>query len=1246
MLINDIAKGEIEILDLLQLDKGAIEEKLTGISRDDKETAFDLEFGPLVRFKIIHTGPRSTMVLISAHHIICDGWSLDVLLKEIGTFYSSLKNNESPSPIIPYQFSQYALNLSLPSTVGLHASSMAYWKSSFRKPAQNLELPYDNNRGSTRTYDSGYCSRVISADVVNKLTEISNKTGISTFALMFAAFNILLYRLSNQSDIVVAVPFAGQPIVGKDELIGHCVNLLPIRSTVRGTDKAIDYCKLVQRSIIEAHENHHCTYGSLIRELKITRAANKMPLVSIGFTNSRMYKTGELKFKDLIPDYELEPRSFETFDLYMNAREHHGVTELRCQFNNHLFDEASIKNRLAEFEMLLDGIGTNPETLIQFIDLISQSEKNELTAINNETSTEIPEILLHDLFVEQCAVSPDALAIEFENQQVTYQQLDERSTIIAALLIEKGVQPNDFIGIYLDRSIEFIICILAVLKSGAAFLPLDPDFPAQRIEYMLTNSQAPILITDSELSSDISTMSNERLLITDSLWLNKNERESEIRQPDLSNRDQEKSAYILYTSGSTGKPKGVQISHLAVVNFISSMIRQFPMSKNDNLLAVTTFSFDISLLEIFLPLSTGAKITLAGKRETIDGGKLCKLIREKAITFLQATPTTWRMILFSQPPDLKSLTALCGGEAMPIDLKNDLVGKVKSLWNMFGPTETTIWSSSYEIKDKNSPVLIGKPIDNTRLLILDGSLQPVARGVTGDLYIGGAGLSLGYLELPELTDENFIICPFSKDHKTKIYKTGDLARIAKCGNYQHMGRVGSQVKINGFRIELGEIETLLSTHDGIRESVCTLWEKSDFDKQLVAFYRSEHSEEIPGLGEYLQKSLPDYMVPKHFIQIDKIPLTPNGKVDRKKLPTTFDGQEPDSGSNYAAPQNDFELILVNIWKRVLGLKRVGTKDNFFELGGHSISAIILIQEIEKAVDIIIDFGMIFNSPTIRQLVESIESKERIKESILVPLQSDGDGIPLFCICGIHLYQELAIQIGKQHPVFGIYVAEEQKLLEKALNRESSNISVKEIAEVYCKIIRRQQPNGPYILTGVSFGGVVCFEAAKILQAEGEEVKMIILLDAILRKGIVRNWGKWVLYHLKQIYQKGPLYYSQQVSARLPGKIPKLINKINPSEDKNPTPENDREAARFRDEAYRKAICKHESKMKPYFGDAILVRAQDKSNWSNYSSFRADYGWGNLIKGKLLIKDNPGDHLGILKSPYVNNLAKMLKPYLM
>lgn len=709
----------------------------------------------------------------------------------------------------------------------------------------------------------------------------------------------------------------------------------------------------------------------------------------------------------------------------------------------------------------------------------------------NETEREYPRrVCVHELFERQAQTNPSRVAVAFEGQKLTYGELNCRANQVARYLRERGVGPDVLVGLCVERSVDMVVGLLAILKAGGAYVPLDPAYPKDRVAYIMEDANSPVLITERRLLGALPEQQAEIVLIGED-W-------ARIGQEESSNLghvvESSNLAYVIYTSGSTGKPKGVQLEHRSVVNFLCSMQAEPGLEPSDVIAAVTTLCFDIAGLEIYLPLITGASVVIVSRDDASDGKRLQARMRESAVTVMQATPATWRLLLESGWPGDKDLKILCGGESFPRELADKLLPHCKSLWNMYGPTETTIWSAVQRVgPGTEATVPIGRPIANTQFYIVDENLQPVSLGQEGQLLIGGDGLARGYNNRPDLTNNKFIPDHFRAVEGARLYQTGDLARYLPDGTISFLGRIDHQVKIRGYRVELGEIEAVLSTHPSVRQCVVVAREQGG-DKKLVGYL-------VPGadqkpvsrvLREFLKTQLPDYMIPSAFVVVSALPLTPNGKIDRGALP----GPSRENSAmevDLIAPRNELERQLVAIWENILKISPIGVTDNIFDLGVDSVLAAELFARIEKALGRNLPPGPLFQAPTIESLAALLRRSETVsKWTSLVSIQPRGSKAPLFCVHGgagtVLLFNSLARHLAPERPVYGLQAR-------GLYGRNLPHSNVKDMAAHYVKEMRSLQAHGPYLIGGWCFGGVVAYEMAQQLQSAGEKVDLLVMFNA-------------------------------------------------------------------------------------------------------------------------------------------------------
>ncbi|HVE87147.1 MAG TPA: amino acid adenylation domain-containing protein, partial [Myxococcales bacterium] len=934
-------------------------------------TPFDLAKGPLARAELVKLSPTRHQLIFTAHHIVCDGWSAAVLMKDWGQLYSALAAGK-PAALPPADpISAYATEISRQERTPTHDADEAYWTNRFAGEAPVLELPADRPRPPLKTYASRREDAVLPEELVTRIKKAGSKERVSLFAMLLAGFHALLSRLSNQNDVVVGIPAAGQAAEGHQELVGHAVSMLPIRAQLDPHKPVKALLSEVRLHLLDAQEHQSFTIGSLLKKLPIKRDPSRLPLMSVIFNVDRGVGPAGLPFSGLQGQLSANARRFETYELFVNAVEYAGKITLECQYNADLFDQATIRRWLHAYERLMRGVVEDLEgqkgAPLGSLPLLSDDELRQLDAWNAESALPVDGAArVHDLIAAQARRTPDAPAIRFEGRQLTYRQLDARADALAGRLRELGVRRGQRVGLAVERSPEMVVGLYGILKSGAAYVPLDPGYPKDRLAFMVQDGALEVVVTQKQVAQELELKTRHLVLVEDLPAA------ADPLSPSADDAQTEDAAYVIYTSGSTGKPKGVQVPHRAVVNILHSCQRTPGMTAKDVVLAVTTLSFDIAVSELILPFTTGATVEIASREVASDGARLLALLKKSGATFMDATPATYRLLLSAGWTGGDLHKCICTGEAMPRDLAQELVKRVPSVWNGYGPTETTVWSSFYEVRAPVEKILIGKPVANTQLHVLDAQRQRAPLGVIGELYIGGRGVTLGYLGRPELTRERFVPNPFGDG---LLYRTGDLVRYHRDGNLECLGRNDNQVKVRGFRIELGEIEDQLTQHPAVKQAAVVVREMKADDVRLVGYVvqHAGQSAADADLRAHLKKSLPEYMVPAHLIKLDRMPLTPSGKIDRKALPA------PDVSAGLAgafvAPRTDTERGLAEIWQQILSVGRVGATDDFFALGGHSLLASQLLARVQQRFGAQLSFRKIFEAPTVEKLAALVDASK-------------------------------------------------------------------------------------------------------------------------------------------------------------------------------------------------------------------------------------------------------------------------------
>ena len=1092
---------ELPVTDLTELAPDEREAQLQQIAVLEDSAPFNLETGPLFRVRLLILNSTEYVLLFSYHHIVVDGWSSGVLLRELGQLHGC-RVDGAIAPLAPaMQFREYAAWQTSPEQINACAKAEKYWLNRFTQLPSPADLPGDRPHPAAKTFRSAKSTALLDPQLCRRIRESCGQLNCTPFHFLFAVYTAWLHRLTGSSDLVIGVPVAGQISEalrdrrGSRNLVGHCVHFLPVRIAPAADKSFTSHLDEARRQLLDARDHEFFTYGNLVKKLRLPRDPSRMPLLGVMF-NFLPLAEEIFSMENLKAHAVFQPKAYNIFDLNVYVATVGDGLQINCEYNTALFDPATIERWQHQWRGLIETVLTNPRCPLERLPILTETERQCLLQEWNHTVTEYPrDRCIHQLFEAQAARHSDKVALSFGQRTLTYRELNERADQLAQHLTQTGAAPDVLIGICLDRSPELVIAVLGVLKAGAAYVPIDPTYPADRIAFMLEDAAVKILVTQKNPSVSLPATSAAMVFM--------DELPAAGTKTDRAQATAQNLAYVRYTSGSTGNPKGVQIEHRAIVNFIESMRRTPGLTADDVLLAVTTLSFDISELEIHLPLTTGAQIVIVPWETVADGQALLETVKKYGVTVMQATPATWRLMLDAGWQGTAGLKVLCGGEALPADLARQLIPRCAELWNMYGPTETTVWSTCQHITDA-SDTSIGRPIANTDTYILDAQLQPMPIGVAGELMIGGDGMARGYLNRPELTAEKFIPHPFKPG--ARLYRTGDLARYSSAGRIECLGRLDFQIKIRGFRIELGEIEAVLSSHSAVRQAVVIAREDLPGDKRLVAYYTTRPGVTVSAgdLRDHIRGKIPHYMLPSVFVPLESIPLTPNGKVDRKALPAP---QQENTvlTSNHEPPATEIEQQLAAIWSRILKVTPVGRNDNFFELGGNSLLAVTVFSAIEKTFGRHLPLAMLFNAPTIAGLAGNLGLVEPGTDNwpSIVPIQPKGTKPRFFCVHGaggnVLLYRDLAARLGNDYPFYG--------LQSRGLDGKSTPLTtVAEMATAYLEEIRRFQPQGPYHLGGYCLGGTIALEIAGLLRQQGEEVALLALLDTYnFTKAVQIGW---------------------------------------------------------------------------------------------------------------------------------------------
>lgn len=1244
----DLPWKEISHLD--SNDKTAFLEKY---AKEATLHVFDLANGPLVNLLLLHFTDNSYALLVTGHHIVCDGWSLSLIIKDLSILYSALVKKQAPELEPAVSFITYAKDQENYLRSREHQEVEKFWLKQYEGEIPVIEFPTDKSRPAIRSFYAKRIDVTVPPPIVQQLRQLSRKTNTSFVTIMLSAFESFLYRITGQEDLIVGLPAAGQNVEGYFNLVGHCVNLLPLRSKIKPEQSFSDYIKERKGYLFDAYDHQQFTFGSLLQKLNLHRDPSRIPLVPVVFNIDIGFTEGFV-FEGCTFDVSTNPRYFENFEIFLNASGSGDKLVLECTFNNDLFDGEMMQLRMEEFIRLMQSVVENPSTSIRHLEIRTDEEIAFYNDINNTDIAFNTPFGIHEC-IDQITqqLSPTQTAIVAKEKSITYRELSDLSDRWASRLQAKGLKQGNYVGVCLPRTIELPAILISILKAGGAYVPLDPAFPADRLQYMVEDSDATFIIITRSLQQTFQFNESKIIYIED--LISETNGKTYTKYPVT----EDTIAYILYTSGSTGKPKGVVIKHAGVVSELMDLAPKFGLGKEDRLLAITTISFDLSVLELFMPLLHGASVHLATKEEALDPFWMENYINSKSIRFIQATPATFELLFAGGWKGNKELTLLCGGEALRTELVEKVLSCNKEIWNLYGPTETTIWATILKIdhesrsKMRNGIMSIGKPLGNTRIFVMDANGQPCPLGVSGELWIGGIGVAVGYNNLPEMNKEKFIPGP---DSHGKVYRTGDRVLMDKNGDLHFLNRFDHQVKVRGYRIELGEIETNIKACEGLAQCVVMAVPDSSGNNMLaVWFTTTDPGADAEGFIRKCKKglsaNLPDYMIPSLWMKLDSFPLTPNRKIDRKALPKHNVSQLNEKVVAPEEHQSDLQKLICKVWRDALKVSTVRLDDNFFELGGQSILAVKLMVDLEKETGIRLPIAVLFSNSTVRKLSALYEKPaEEAVWSPIVPIKNTGNRKPMYFVHGVSGNVFKYFGLGKLllpgQPSYG--------LQGYGLNgKDVPFTNMEEMAAYHIDALLKFQPEGPYMLGGGSFGGYLAYEMAIQLMAKGKEVSMLALYDLDAAKktdflpgGVKQLVGAQLLASrfLKRVSalakadkEERKNYFEARKKIKEVGELESWLDIYNVTEMIG------KDAATYFkrvEEACYEALMTY--KIKPYKGSIVLFRAKDGHYNNEYDE---DLGWSKFVKGKTTVITVPGDHNSIFEEPNVPVLAAKMNELL-
>jgi amino acid adenylation domain-containing protein len=1231
------------------------EKFIKSFKQKDIKRGFNLQKDVLLRISILKRAEHKYTIIWSNHHIILDGWCMGGVIQEFFRIYLAKKSGMELQLDETPQYGKYIRWLEQYDK----KEAKQYWLKYLTGYSQKVSVPNRTNCNTIAPYQQEQVTFSLERKQTQALTNLAIKLQVTPNTIVQGIWGIILKNYNHTQDIVFGTVVSGRPveIPNIEKMVGLFINTIPVRIQLN----EISFADLVQKVQQTAFESEKYNVYPLV-EIQANSPLKQDLFDHILIFESLMMKSDAklLAQEDQTAIDKDDIHGFEQTNYNLNIMVELGdEINVRITYNTHIYDRKILENIGGHFKKILEAVVKNPKIFVEQIDILTQPERKQILYDFNHTKVSYDkDKLIYELFEDRVRQSPNQTAVIYKNKTYTYKELNQTADQIARRLRQAGVRPNHIVGLMVQRTVNMLTGLLGILKAGGAYLPIDPNYPKERIDYMLSASQTLILLSQSKL---VEQLKFEGEIIDIELLESANEGDDqpapEMKASDL--------AYLIYTSGSTGKPKGVMIEHQAVVNFIQSMTSKIAFHEHKTILNLTTISFDIFVLESLVPLTQGLTVVIADEEEQMDPRQLRNCIRQYQVDMLQATPSRMQMLIDSGK-DLSYLShvkeIMVGGEAFPPSLLKELqkITGVR-IYNMYGPTETTVWSTVQELTDLKQ-VNIGKPIANTQIYILNQLLFPVPIGVCGELYIAGDGVARGYFNQSELTLERFVINPFAI--RTRMYQTGDLARWLPDGTIECIGRVDNQVKIRGYRVEIEEIEAVLMQHERVHMAAVAVFDDEAGSKYLCGYITADGEVPPEHLQGFLSERLPDYMIPSYFVKLDQIPQTPNGKVDRKALPR-WDGTRQASAA-YDAPADDVEEKLAHIFSEVLGSDKVGRQDNFYALGGHSLKTTTLQRKILEQFDVELALKEIYNNPKVSTLAEYIKKmKEQnhkpLDSNVILLKKSEKQAQNIFMIHGgsghAEVYLKLVALLPDQFNYWGINA---NKLAGYAPNE----VNIAAVASEYINKIKQIKAQGPYHICGWSIGGSIAFEVVRQLEECGEKVDFLILIDAAatqpeeigshiefsldMEKSIARKiiplveiadliaaqqtpedvWQN-IINYLEQSKNK------QEKLDRIKASMPKEARSIIPQFDQ----------AKIADLIYYTNLMRSYINARADYIPANKIKTQVHFIHPNLDSNVREEIWNNYCEDEIIVYNIEGDHFSIFEEPFVNKHARIIKKIL-
>lgn len=1247
--VQDIAPPgpvDLPVVDLSALPPSEREAESLRRIQEESTLPFALAKGPLVRLRLLCLAEEDHFLLMTMHHIISDAWSRSVFANEFSAIYGAVSRGEPiPLPDLPIQYADFACWQREWLQGPVLQEQLEFWKKQLAGSSLVLELPADQPRPPTQSYRGARVSFQWPRSLADQLDELGRREGVTLFMTVLAAFQTLLHKYTGQEDIIVGSPSAGRNRTETEGLIGFFINTLPLRANLSGNPTFRELLHRTRDAALGAFAHQDVPFEKLVEEMQTSRDMSRAPIFQVMLVLQNA-PADNLRLPGLVVESIPVDTATAKFDMIVEVLKGEEGLAVQVEFCTDLFARERIERMAGHLQTLLEAVARDPQQRLGDIPILTASEREQILVEWNRTALEYDrEATIHQLVEAQVRRTPDAVALVADKTRLTYEELNARANRLARRLQTLGVGPETLVGICSRRTPEMVVAMLAILKAGGAYVPLDPTYPRERIRFILEDADAPVLLTERKLAAELPSV-GARVVYLEEIDAREQSATDLAVAVTGSNL-----AYTIFTSGSTGRPKGVALEHRNAAAFIAWARTVYSRDDLDGVLFSTSICFDLSVFELFVTLASGGKVILAE-----NALHLTSLRARDEVRLINTVPSAIAELVRADAIPRSAQIVNLAGEP----LAQTLVDKIYSLpwirrvYDLYGPSEDTTYST-FTLRAKGGTATIGRPIANTQLYLLDANMHPVPVGVPGELHLGGDGLARGYLKRPDLTAEKFVPNPFRAAPSARLYKTGDLARFLPDGNVEYIGRMDRQVKVRGYRIELGEIQAVLDQYAGVRESTVIVREDQPGDKRIVAYLvpKEGQSPTPSELREHLRQKLPDYMIPSAFVSMGEMPLTPNGKVDRKSLPSPQqDRTEP--GKQFVAPRDALEQQLAKLWEKAFGIQPIGVRDNFFELGGHSLLAVKLFTQIQKLTGKNLPLVTLFQAPTIEQLAEILR-KEGWKAPwhCLVPIKPDGSKPPFFCVHGVGgnvvEYYDLAKHVEPDQPFYGI------QAIGLDGSPQSEAITLERTAAIYLQEVRAFQPKGPYYLGGSSFGGLVAYEMAQQLVAAGEQVALLAMFDAggpgypqylpsgsAWQQRIARwkhrfslHWDNILVANGKERFDyicgkawkwaRGKVMW-QVWTAQI--RLRRLREEIQ---------------GFFWPQAFKqiKKAGKAAAAMyvpKPYVGAMTVFRAMEQPPGVVPDR---ELGWGKLIMGGIQVYDTPGHHGAIVRDPRARKLAEQL-----